>query len=176
MKYIFDFDDTLFITDNLREQMFSVLEKKGISREATKEYYEKERLSNFSLKKLLKDFSLDQNLYEEIMNRSADFMNTELIEVVKKAGKKNCYIVTCGDKEFQKDKIERSGVAPLFSEIIIVPGTKKEAVENLCARHKDETIIFIDDKLQYFEDLDLKKYPNLKTVLYAGQDLHNLVA
>ena len=84
-------------------------------------------------------------------------------------------MVSYGEEEFQTTKIERSGIAPLFSEIIIVGGSKKEAVEKICEKYKNEEVIFIDDKAKHFEDLDFKKYPNLKTVLYSGQNLEDIV-
>ena len=46
-----------------------------------------------------------------------------------------------------------------------------ELVEELNLQDK---VIFIDDKAKHFEKLDFKKYPNLKTILYTGQDLSNL--
>ena len=88
------------------------------------------------------------------------------MNIIKKLGKENCYIVTLGNEEFQRDKIKRAGIESLFFKIVVVWGSKKEAVEKICAKHINEKVIFIDDKAKYFEDLDFKKYPNLKTILY----------
>ncbi len=174
MKYIFDFDDVLFhTTKSLKERIYETYEKSGVSREQIKEYVAKEDPNGFSLKKLLSYFSLPKELYDEIMDGSKDFVNEELLEIIKKIGKENCYIVTCGDEEFQKDKIKKAGLDIFFREIIVVLGSKKEAVEKICEKHKDETVLFIDDKASHFGDLDFKKYPNLKTILYTGQNLES---
>lgn len=176
MKYIFDFDDVLFKTTKHRlEHMFVVLQKAGISEKDIEEYYKKERTNFFSLKNLLAHFLMSEDVYEEIMKEIKNFLNDELIEMIKKLGRENCYLVTAGHEEFQKEKILRAGINPLFAEIVVTPGTKKEAVENICAKFKNEDIVFIDDKKIFFEDLDFKKYPNLKTILYTGQNTEDLL-
>jgi len=168
-KYIFDFDDVLFYNTTLfKKHMYSCLEKAGIPYQEAFSHYQKIR-QEFSLKSFLVYFGVE-NIYEEIMSKCPDFVNTELIKTVEKIGKDNCYMITHGEKEHQLEKIKRSGIAPLFSEIIIIQGSKKEAVEKICAKHKDERVIFVDDRADRFEDLDFKKYPNLKTVLYTGQN------
>jgi FMN phosphatase YigB (HAD superfamily) len=168
MKYIFDFDDVLFQTTKLKEKIFLTLEEVGVPRNLVKEYLEKERWNCFSLKKMLAHFSVHENLYEKIMNICGDLRNEELFEIVKKIGKENCFIITYGDEEFQQDKIKRAGIAPLFSEVIIVSNSKKETIEKICAEYKNEEIIFIDDSAKHFEDLNLIKYPNLKTVHFKN--------
>lgn len=178
MKYIFDFDDVLFYTTKkFIEHEYVILEKAGISRLQIKEYYKELKLNRipFSMKKMLDNFSIPQRVYEEIMKENTTFINKDVIEIVKKLEKTNCYIITYGDEEFQKDKIKTSGIESLFSGIIVVKGSKKEAIEQLCAKYRDEGIIFIDDKAEYFEDIDLGKCPNLKTILYSGQDLKPLL-
>ncbi|HEV7701954.1 MAG TPA: HAD hydrolase-like protein [Candidatus Paceibacterota bacterium] len=177
MKYIFDFDDTLFLTSKkFKKYIFIILNKAGISHELVKDYFQKEEFNLFSLKKMLKYFSAEEEVYENIMNETKNFINEGLIKTIKKLGKENCYIVTYGDEEFQRDKIERAKISPLFSEIIVVGKEyKKEAIEKICGRHKDEEVVFIDDKQKHFDELDMSKCPNLKTILYAGQDIKPLL-
>ncbi len=174
MKFIFDFDDVLFHTSKrFKKHVIPVLEKHGISRNQIEEYFKKERWNLFSFKKMLAHFSVSR-LYEEIMGKGKVFSNKDLIEVIKKMGKNNCFIITYGDEEFQRDKIERAGITPLFSEIIVVTGSKKESIERICEKYKNEEVLFVDDKAKHFEDLDFNKYPNLKTILYDGQGLQKL--
>jgi hypothetical protein len=105
------------------------------------------------------------------------FLNKKLIEEVKKVGKKNCYIVTNGENEFNWDKLTYSGVLEYFDtdNIMIVPGTKKYAIDQICELNPNSKIIFIEDKEHFFEDLDFQKHPNLKTILYTGQDIEPLL-
>jgi FMN phosphatase YigB (HAD superfamily) len=179
MKFIFDFDDVLFhTTKHFKEHILIVMEKIGAPRNFVTEYLEKERWKLFSLKKLIARFANDNKeyVYEEIMGKNKNFINNELLILIKKLGKLNCYIVTYGEEEFQRDKIKRTGIDSLFSEIIVVSGSKKEAVEKICSKHRDEKVVFIDDKAKYFENLDFKRYPNLKTILYDEKGLEKLIS
>lgn len=177
MKYVFDFDDVLFHNSKrLKKHMYICLEKAGISSAEAEKYYKEVRVNEFWLKELLSHFSLKENLYEEILKKSKNFTNRELLEIIKKLGKENCYIITRGGKEWQLDKIRRTGIEPFFSEIIVVWKSKKEAVEKICARYKDEEVLFIDDKAENFEDLDFVKYPNLKIILYDEQGIKKLIS
>jgi FMN phosphatase YigB (HAD superfamily) len=181
MKYIFDFDDVLFNdTLQFKEQMYFSLEKAGIPRDVAKEYYKEIREKGFSLKNFIStlftrhkiDKVSEEKLHDEIMNESRNFANTELVELIKKLGKNNCYILTFGDEGHQLDKINAVNVASLFAEIVTVKESKKESVEKICAKHKEEQIIFVDDKEKHLLDLDFKKCPNLKTILYTGQSVN----
>lgn len=180
MKYIFDFDDTLFYTSKkFKEDIFIILSKLGITREEVKKYFEKEEFNLFSLKKMLMNFSIKEEIYENIISKCESFVNQDLLNLVKKLGKENCYIVTYGYEEFQLDKIERSGIASFFSDIIVVGKEyKKEAIEQICSKYADEKVFFIDDKQKHFDELDMSKCQNLKTILYqeqTAQDIKSLL-
>lgn len=174
MKFIFDFDDVLFNTKEFLKHLYGCIEKAGVPRNIAEEYYKKVGGTQFSLKKLLTYFSLRENLNEEILRESKSFINEELLKIVQKLGKENCFIITHANKEWQLDKIKSTGVDSFFSEIIVVGESKKQAVEKICAQYVDEEVIFIDDKAKYFEDLDFKKCPNLKTILYDEQGIEKL--
>ena len=184
MKFIFDFDDVIHNSTTHHKELFLVLEKYGIPRPEIENYYKKNRTLGFSLRSMLDyfvtlgriDASKKKSLYDEDMGDRKKFLNEELIELIKKLGKYNCYLVTYGNQEYQQEKIDRTEVASLFSGINIVQGSKKEAIERICEKHKDEKVIFIDDKAHHFEGLDFKKYPNLKTILYDEQGLNKLKA
>lgn len=176
MKYIFDFDDVLFYTTKHRkEHLYSFFEKLGVLLREIEEYYIIARQQSFSVKKMLKHFSLEEELYEKAMEGSEKFANTELIDLVKKIGKENCLLVTYGEEEFQLDKIKRIGIGSLFSEITTLSiDDKKEIVEKICEKYKDETVLLIDDKIKHLENLDFAKCPNLKTIFYDEHGLEKL--
>ncbi|KKR62691.1 hypothetical protein A2643_04030 [Candidatus Nomurabacteria bacterium RIFCSPHIGHO2_01_FULL_39_220] len=176
MKFIFDFDSVLFNTKEFLKHLYACVERAGVPKEIAQEYYKKVGGTQFSLKKLLIYLSIRENLHEEILSKSKSFINQELLKTVQKLGKENCYIVTHANEEWQINKIKSTGLESFFSDIIIVAGSKKEAVEKICAKYKDEKVIFIDEKAKYFEDLDFVKYPNLKTVLYDEKGLEKLIS
>ncbi len=175
MKFIFDFDEVLFDTKKLREIIVSKLSRHSISGDIIEEYFKKERWNQFSLKKMLVHFSVTEDLYEEIMCECRNLKNKELLEMVQGIGKQNCFILSYGDKEFQLDKINRLNIRNLFSEIFInETGNKNELIEKLCAKYKNEVVVFVDDKPKHFEDLDMEKCPNLKTILFDEHGLEKL--
>lgn len=184
MKFIFDFDDTLFINKQFKEHLYLCLDKKGIPYTVAKKQYEELRAvdRSFSLKSFLSEIlSLDnmpkisaQEAYDEIVQECPNLLNTELIEIVREMGKENCYILTSGDPEFQRDKIARTIPENLFREIIVVLGSKREVITRICDEYKNETVVFIDDKSRFFADLDMELCKNLKTVLYDEYGLENL--
>lgn len=187
MKLVLDFDDVLFNNAKLKEQIFISLEQRGVDRNISKDLYAKYRETG--VPPVLKDFLRmvaeasnhqgllgDGDCYEEIMSICSTLGNHELMKLALSVGSENVLIVTSGDREYQLDKIRRSLPEGLACEIIIVPGTKKEAIEELCARFKDEDVLFADDKLKFFNDIDMEKCPNLKTILFNENGLINLQA
>lgn len=175
MKYIFDFDDVLFNnTKQFKEHMYACLEEVGVSRGTAETYYRGVRENQFSLKAFLTDlFTLEkdkekkvEDLYKKIMRECPNFVNTELLERVRRIGIENCYIVTTGDEEFQRGKIRYSGIGDLFNEsrIHIVPDSKRDVITKICDENAGKEIVFIDDKLKSFGDL--KDLPNLITMHY----------
>ncbi|MES2930909.1 MAG: HAD hydrolase-like protein [Patescibacteria group bacterium] len=185
MKLIFDFDDTLFDMKNFKERIFAHLEKAGISRQVSEDTYANMRADNspFSLKQFISSL-LDLQaaetpgpdfLYNEILQESPAYLQTALCDVVKKAGSSNCYIVTNGDAQYQRDKIKKSGAEHLFSEIYVTPGSKKDIIAGICDRNRNDRIIFIDNKIEFIQDLDMKKCPNLQTFLYDGNNLSDFI-
>src|SRR3989344_2468341 len=176
MKYIFDFDDVLFNnTKEFRIYMYACLEEAGVARSDAEAYYETVRTKEFSLIDFISNLlsqsvseqkggTTTEEIYGKIMSKCKDFINIELIEKVKTFGKDNCYIITNGERKFQEDKMARSGITPLFKEIHIVPGSKKEFIYTICNDNKDEEVFYFEDKIRFIEDVDLTKCHNLKVV------------
>src|SRR3989338_5794924 len=143
MKFICDFNGVLFNAKEFIKFMYDYLEKTGTPRSITEEYYKKVGGTQFGLKEMLSHFSIDESFYEKILNESLKFNNKELLDVVNKLGKEN----------WQRDKISKTGIGQYFSEIYVVSESKKGAVEALCKKHEKETVVFVDDKAKYFENL-----------------------
>jgi len=180
MKFIFDFDDTLFDSKRFKERIYACLEKASISRSTAETHYRAVRLTQepFSLKKFLTDLlpspSEVEVVYLDIMRVCQSFINQELLAVIRRLGRDNCYIVTQGDEEFQNDKIEKSAISMLFAERHIVTGPKRELVSQICARYKDEDVVFVDNKVDALNDIDREKCQNLKTILWDEHGLAKL--
>ncbi len=185
MKLISDFDDVLFAnTLKFKVHLFNCLEEAGVNRLNAESEYRNVRITGipFSLKRFLAlmavknglDMETMRGLYEKILEPAKDFLNIELIEIIKNIGKENCYLVTNGEDQYQKDKLEKTGVSSLFKEVYIVPETKKVIIEKICTENKDEKVIFIEDRMRFIEDLDMAKLPNLKVIVFDEVGLEKL--
>ncbi len=175
MKYIFDFDDTLFYnTKKFKEHMYYCLDKVGIPRSIAEPCYKEVREKEFSLTEFIssllirnkKDQTQADFVYEEIMKECQSFLNKELMDKVKEYGKENCFVVSNGSLKFQEEKIRRSSIWSLFEHVYIVPGSKEEPIYKICSDYKDERVIFYEDKERFIKDIDLINCPNLDIVLY----------
>ena len=184
MKLIFDFDDVIMNTSLLKKKITSSFYKLGVPKEIADNYYElRDKNIPFSLKLFLMSFLEKEKiksvsyleLYEKIMKICPDILNKEVVQIAQNAGKENSFIVTNGDKEFQMDKIKKSGIESFFSEIYITNGSKKDIVENICLKNLNEKVIFVDNKIEFFNDLDIERCKNLKTILYDVNGFENLV-
>ncbi len=186
MKYIFDFDDVIFNnTKQFKEHMYATLEKAGISREKAKgNYYDAGKTTLFSLKRFITQLLERENMdvhktdeiYEKIMKECPNFVNLEILEAIQKIGKENCYIVTNGDEQFQRDKLTRSGVISNFlsSHIFVTSGSKRNSIDRIYKENENDELVFIDDKEHYFQGLEKEKYPRLTTIHYKKSDFKRL--
>jgi len=178
-KYIFDFDDVLFFnTQKFKKHMYQCFEEIGVPYDTVKMYYKIEKEKGWVLQNLVKSILKGEHITsvngdefsEKIMIECKNYINHELIGLIEQLEVENCYMVTHGVKEYQLEKVDRTGLGSLFSEIYVVQDTKKGPVEMICEQFKDDEVVFIDDKEKRFADLDFKKYPNLRKVLYVGSE------
>ncbi|MFA6520292.1 MAG: hypothetical protein WCT44_01640 [Candidatus Paceibacterota bacterium] len=187
-KYIFDFDDTLFKnTELLKPRIFSMISKATGTSEKDIEtrYYTPAIRDHFSLIEFIQEFFTQKgipqdgvdSLFKEIMSESHKFLNVELLEEIKKIPPEDCYIVTTGRQDWNWSKLAYSGILEYFipQNIVVVPGKKSRSIRNICHENKDFTVIFIDDKSRFIEELKQEKVPNLQCLLYKGENLTELV-
>lgn len=156
--------------------MYACFEQYGIPRAVAEPYYKKVRVNEFWLKDMIGYFKLPEAFYEDLIKPEVleSFVNQEVINIIKGLGKENCLILTHGGSEWQMNKIKNSGIADLFTEIVVVFNKKAEALEEICSRHRDEKVLFTDDKQEHFDDIDLSKCPNLETILFDDEGLEKL--
>lgn len=175
MKYIFDFDDV--VIDNSKKfktYMFATIRRNGFPETKARSQYKKVRTKEFSLLNFLKSLFPAKNnrdvqkMYKDILKPAGKFLNKEILNIITKNGKKNCFIVTNGDRKFQLDKMKYCNIHRIFlkSHIFIVPGSKKKPITDICKKYPNEEIVYFDDKKKFFLDLPLKKFPNLRPVEY----------
>lgn len=161
MKLIIDFDDTLFSTKDFKESMFSGLVKYGADKKSVADYYLFNRGSFTNPRNFYMSFVLDNGMnvsaseIDSVVTVLFDdlkkFLNQELIGIIKSLGPENCFIVSTGDEEHQRNKIRCCEIEELFGEIHIVGKDKNEVIERLMNQFKGEDFVFVDDKAENIE-------------------------
>lgn len=150
---IFDFDDTLFETYKLKDYIFNKISTLGIPTRVITDTYER-TVQNFN------NYTIDNHI--SIINKMGEFkVPGDKIDDIKKidftlykikdtydilkdlSRKHKLVLLTTGDKQFQKFKINNSGLATCFDEIYIVPGKKEKF---LIDKNYTGNVYFINDK------------------------------
>lgn len=148
MKIYIDFDRTIYDTDEFIKDLKTKCLEYGISEDLFNEKVKELYLVHFNCFKLLDTIYehtlFDKKLYEDfqtILDNGDKYVFTDSILALKTLKQKdyNITILTFGDKEFQLNKINHSGVLP-YVDNIIVTGTRKDTLEL-----NYENCVFIDD-------------------------------
>ena len=77
------------------------------------------------------------------------------------------YVVSYGDKKFQDEKINNSGIGKYFKKILIIDVSKAVAIRKILKnkRIEGEALIFIDDRTKFLKDIK-QSYPGMVTFLF----------
>lgn len=184
MKIIFDFDDVIFDSHAFKQKIFSGLVSSGIPSDIIKDLYISHR-SAFSPFTLYKDAAEKsglkisekslKNAVTALVQNVDSYIDVRIIELIKRIGKDNCFVVTAGDKDFQKLKVEASlGGVVVPSHCFYVGHKKSEALIQICEKYKDESIIFVDDKSRYMDEANSLHLKNLHPILYRHDGFEQL--
>lgn len=181
MKIFIDFDDVLFNTRNFVADIKNIFERNGVSEEIFRKYYkdlelkkgektvrkynpykqiERIKAQGFDMKEAEKEFS-------NIIRSAKNYLFRDSIKFLKEFKGDDLYVVSYGDKKFQEEKINNSGIAKYFKKIIIVDESKAVAIRKILKNKnikKGEALIFIDDREKFLKDIK-KSYPGMATFL-----------
>ena len=169
MKIYLDFDRTLFDTNTFLKEIYHIIEKYNISFFIFNKYKNKILDKGFNCYKIVenisKDYPIDQNIYKEfdlLIENDSIFIYSDVIEFLYflKKNNYNIILLTKGNKEFQKKKIDYSGIKKYFDEIIITLNKKG----NLKI---DYDGVFIDDNVKELESINKK---NPKEIICISRD------
>jgi hypothetical protein len=184
MKIIFDFDDVIFDSHAFKQKIFSGLVSSGIPSDIIKDLYISHR-SSFSPYTLYKDAVEKSGL--KISDKSLrgavnalvkdvdSYIDTRIVTLITTIGKEHCFVVTAGDKDFQKLKVEASlGGVVIPEHCFFVEYKKSEALQKICEQYPDEPVIFVDDKSRYMDEAHSLHIKNLHPVLYRHDGFEQL--
>lgn len=159
MNYYLDFDYTLFDTHAFREELYKILEQNGLDK--TYLALTPEQKNNgqklLNIRELFTNLSISKNIpiesflvpLDELYSRCEEFVYDDTVEFLKYLKSKNhkLFILTWGEKEFQKEKIKASKLYDFFDEIIYAEQLKY----TLSIDYTNG--IFIDDSIRDLEGL-----------------------
>lgn len=176
MKIIFDFDDVIFDSNAFKQRIFSGLVSSGIPSDIIKDLYIGHR-ATFSPFILYKDAveKTGLKISEKSINKSVEdlvknvdsYVDKKIITLIKEIGEENCFIVTAGDIDFQKLKVNASlGNVIVEENCFFVEKKKSEALKSICEMCPNEPVIFVDDKSRYMDEANSLNLQNLHPVLY----------
>lgn len=180
MKIFIDFDDVLFNTKVFKDDIMDIFKRNGISEKIFSRYYkdgsEKKgdekvrkynpreqikriRMAGFETKKIEKEII-------KLLKNTQKYLFSDGIYFLKKFKKEELYVVSFGDKKFQREKIKNSGIEKYFKKILIVDFSKAVGIKNIL-RNKSikqgEALIFLDDRVKFLKDIK-KSYPGMVTI------------
>ena len=159
-KIIIDFDDTLFDTVSMKEDLLALFARFGMSAEKFWETYRAsyfrndlasynlwhhvdiacQQFSNLDKKSLLTEAEAFFKNGRYLLAGVMDFLNE-----LRNLGVP-LILLSLGDAEFQKQKVESVGVAKFFNEVIFTGRKKVDAIQPLI-KEANGDIIFINDKI-----------------------------
>lgn len=159
MNYYLDFDYTLFDTHAFRQELYKILEQNGFDKTYLGLTQETKNNSQklLNIKEFFTNLSISKNIpienflnpLDKLYSRCEEFVYDDSVEFLNYLKSKNhkLYIITWGEKEFQKEKLKASKLYNFFDEIIYAEQLKY----TLDIDYKNG--IFIDDSIRDIEGL-----------------------
>ena len=189
MKIFLDFDDMLFDSVLVKGEFVMALREiythggwsadliKRTSQEFSFASFEKKPIT-YSIEKhlALLEKEKPRGTSEKVLAEAQAFMGDlkryvfpDVISFLERYSPQDLFIITYGDPGFQKGKISGSGIRPFFKDVLIIEhGAKTPAIMKYAKTHiitKSETIVFVDDKAKYFDEVNDSPYTLVKILL-----------
>ena len=160
MKIIFDFDDTIFDTQNFKVEFEGIFYSMGVSKELYRETYYSTKVVRgnkvfykYSLQNQLeaiarinKQINLEQltGKMDVFLSDLKRFVFEDFYQAITGLNKEDLFLISFGGGDFKKKKIEGGGVAKYFSQI--KTGDDKSEMAKELLLDPGEKIFVIDDK------------------------------
>lgn len=182
-RIIIDFDDTLFDTLALKEDIKEILAHHGINQRLFDESYQAAKTRNChgdydfgTHLSVLEDKCIDFEKNEvardlEYLKKNlGKYLSAEADDFLEYFKQRNIPLIllTVGDEKIQRSKISQSKIEKFFHKIRVV-NNKAHCFDELAAPETGE-IVFINDKIQETKEV-LRTFPHLKAILKIRRDI-----
>ncbi|MDP2655948.1 MAG: HAD hydrolase-like protein [bacterium] len=177
---IIDFDDTLFDTQRLKHTRADALFTLGVPADLYWETYNEARrnvdgdyvYSSQRQAQLLSEHGFDIQQILNALETTTSHTSLcsfllpfaeSLLQYLQSLGQP-IVLLSTGDPDFQTIKIKGSGISQYFERLILVNGSKEEALRTLFEKYDEDSTWFINDKVG--ETLELQSmFPKMHIVL-----------
>lgn len=173
MNIILDFDHTLFNVGEFKQALWDRLALFEISLRQFNGTYRaiKDEFGYYNyhehLKVLAQNKKLDENdlllSFQEVIDSAREFLYPDtksFLDNLKKMPKKNLFLLTFGQDEFQQAKIGASGIKEYFDQIFDIQESK---VEFFKSNQKVSDGILVDDRGKEIDQIK-KQFPAVKAI------------
>ncbi|MFA7245417.1 MAG: hypothetical protein WC070_04555 [Candidatus Magasanikbacteria bacterium] len=179
--FIIDFDDTLFDTQKFKQELASSLLSLGIGEKLFWQTYAEARIlsdGNFSYSferhaSILDREGFDYKQVLDNLNKVKEKINNFLFEDAiyflesLKESKQDLYLLSLGDENFQKLKVEECRISKYFKQAFFRGKDKELVVKEILAENKDSkdsNVFFINDKIEESQKIK-NDFPEVKVIL-----------
>ncbi len=182
MKIFIDFDDVLFNTKKFRNDMIRIFLKHGVSKKdfygTYKDFperrkkgiivYDPEKHFKKVRNKLGKETEKLRSDFWKLVENSKKYVFRDVSRFLKNFKKRDLYIISFGNGDFQRKKILNSGICVNFKEVFIVSLSKGKIIRNIIKKEKiaeKEKIYFLDDRVEFIKEV--KKYAPYAVAIFV---------
>lgn len=180
MFIFIDFDDVLFNTKAFKKDLINIFLKNGIGKKnffasyydypiknkrGLKKYDPWRQIKILKEKKKINEEKLKDDL-AKLLGNLKKFIFPDSRSFLKKFKKKELVLISYGDTEFQKIKIESSKVSPYFLKIVVGDEDKAELIKKFLIRQpaeKKENIFLLEDFPLHINAVK-RKLPEVKII------------
>lgn len=185
MIYIFDFDNTLFQTEQIKQKLFATGEAHGLTPQEARDLYATARDTDGKIVFTLEHFfslldakvQMTQTLGRWKESLLRDHMLVpgaiQLLTALKQRSAA-MYLLSLGQPTWQEEKVSLSGIGAFFHRDHILYTTdmsegKKVYIEDLIKKEQTEEVLLFNDKPDETEQL-LASFPRLTAYVRRDRD------
>lgn len=179
-RIFIDFDATLFSTPTFKLDLFEFYRNAGYAEQEVQECYEQECADyKYSIKgnleRLEKMHPYDQEkvniLMSELYKKVPEYLYDDSVEFLRSIdrNKYEVNLLSLGDIEFQSEKINHSGLAGLFDNVLITEQQKWDFLEDKVGER--EKFFIIDDRADTAKEIK-QKFPASIPIRIVREDIN----
>lgn len=173
MKIFVDFDDTLFHTKKFFDDLVRVFYAHGVTEAQFREAYDaiRPRDPRKQLTYLQEHFALDTEdlarAFDDFMRAARGYVFPDVDDFLSAFAREDLFLLSYATKEFQREKIARSGLEHFFRDVLITSGSKFDILSDVVREEglvPHEAVVFIDDHPDQLGEMEQRDRDGITTL------------